>query len=206
MYTPAHFRADDETTADFLASVRAADLVTVTDEGLVATFLPMLFDPERGAQGAMVGHVARNNDQWRRPPTGEALVIAHAPDSYISPSWYPSKAEHGRVVPTWNYAVAHVYGDLVVHDDVEWLDQHVRRLTERHESPRDEPWDVSDAPDRYVAGQLRAIVGVEVLINRVEMKVKMSQNRSEADVDGVVDGLTRDGLTQVANLVDRSRR
>ena len=117
MYTPAHFRADDETAADFLASVRAADLVTVTDEGLVATFLPMLYDPERGTHGALVGHVARNNDQWRRPPTGEAMVIAHGPDSYISPSWYASKAEHGRVVPTWNYAVAHVYGELVVHDE-----------------------------------------------------------------------------------------
>ena len=205
MYTPAHFRADDETTADFLASVRAADLVTVTDDGLVATFLPMLFDPDRGARGALVGHVARNNDQWRRPPTGETLVIAHGPDSYISPSWYASKAEHGRVVPTWNYAVAHVYGDLVVHDDVEWLDRHVRRLTERHESGREEPWGVNDAPARYVAGQLRAIVGVEVLISRVEMKVKMSQNRSEADVDGVVAGLTREGLTEVADLVDRSR-
>lgn len=205
MYTPAHFRADDETAADFLASVRAADLVTVTDEGLVATFLPMLFDPEGGPQGAMVGHVARNNDQWRRLPTGEALVIAHGPDSYISPSWYPSKTEHGRVVPTWNYAVAHVYGDLVVHDDVVWLDRHVRRLTERHESPREEPWGVDDAPVRYVAGQLRAIVGLEVLVNRVEFKVKMSQNRPEADVDGVVEGLTRDGLTEVADLVDRSR-
>jgi transcriptional regulator len=111
------------------------------------------------------------------------------PDSYISPSWYATKAEHGRVVPTWNYVTAHVYGELVVHDDVQWLDDLVRRLTEHHEGTRDEPWSVDDAPPRYIAGQLRAIVGVELIVSRIEAKLKLSQNRSDADIDGVIRGL-----------------
>ncbi len=205
MYTPAHFEVDDETAGRFLREVRAADLVTATEDGLVATYLPMLFDPERGARGSLVGHLARNNDQWRRAPRGEALVIVHGPDAYVSPAWYASKAEHGRTVPTWNYTTAHVYGDLEIHDDVDWLDQHVRRLTARHEGGRDEPWQVDDAPASYIAGQLRAIVGVEVVISRIEVKFKLSQNRPAADIDGVVAGLTRDGLGDVATLVERHR-
>jgi len=206
MYTPEHFAADDETTSQFLAQLRAADLVTVTDDGLVATFLPLLYDAQQGPRGALVGHLARNNDQWRRPARGEALVIAHGPDSYVTPAWYASKTEHGRVVPTWNYVTAHVYGDLVVHDDPGWLAQHVRRLTDRHEGERAEPWAVEDAPAPFVAGQLRAIVGVEVVISRVEFKMKMSQNRPAADIDGVVAGLAAEGRTEIAALVEQSRR
>lgn len=205
MYIPAHFEVDDETTGRFLRDTRAADLVTSTDDGLVATYLPMLFDPDRGAKGSMVGHLARNNDQWRRSPRAEALVIVHGPDAYISPSWYASKAEHGRTVPTWNYATAHVYGDLEIHDDAGWLDQHVRRLTARHEGSREQPWQVDDAPASYIAGQLRAIVGVEVVITRIEIKFKLSQNRPQADIDGVVTGLTQTGLGEVAELVERHR-
>lgn len=205
MYTPAHFEVDQATATAFLQQVRAADLVTATEDGLVATHLPLLFDAQRGLKGALVGHLARTNDQWRRPCLGEALLIAHGPEAYISPSWYPSKVEHGRVVPTWNYTTAHVYGELRIHDDVAWLDRHVRALTERHEGERQQPWRVDDAPAGYVAGQLRAIVGVELVITRVETKFKLSQNRPSADIDGVVTGLTQDEHPDSAALVQRHR-
>jgi transcriptional regulator len=205
MYTPAHFAVDDETAAAFLASIEVADLVTITDDGLVATFLPLIFDPERGERGTLLGHVARKNDQWKRPAIGESLVIAHGEDAYITQSWYATKKEHGRVVPTWDYTTAHIYGQLQIHDDPAWVDGLVRRLTERHESRRAKPWSVDDAPPAFHAGQLRAIVGIELLVSRVEVKFKLSQNRSEADLDGVVAGLTDDGLPHVAEAVQRSR-
>lgn len=205
MYTPPQFAVDKESAAAFLARVRAADLVTMTEDGLVATFLPWIFDPELGEHGSLLGHVARKNDQWKRPPVGEALVIAHGEDAYITPSWYPSKAEHGRVVPTWNYTTAHVYGELVIHDDPAWVDRLVRRLTARHEAGRATPWSVDDAPPEFHAGQLRAIVGVELLIDRVEAKFKMSQNRREDDIDGVVAGLADDGLGEISETVQRLR-
>lgn len=206
VYTPPHFAVDGESAVAFLADVRAADLVTVTEDGLVATFLPLLFDPSVGPQGALLGHVARKNDQWKREPIGEALVIVHGDDAYVTPSWYPSKAEHGRVVPTWNYTTAHVFGRLVIHDNSDWVDENVRRLTERHEAGRPASWSVDDAPAEFHAGQLRAIVGIELVISRIEAKFKMSQNRRDADIDGVVAGLAADGLASVSEVVDRLRR
>lgn len=206
MYTPPKFAVDEESAAAFLAQIRAADLVTVTEDGLVATFLPLLFDPSVGERGALLGHVARKNDQWKRRPIGEALVIAHGEDAYITPSWYPSKAEHGRVVPTWNYTTAHVFGRLAIHDDRDWVDANVRALTERHEASRAASWSVDDAPPTFHAGQLRAIVGVELVISGVQAKFKMSQNRDDADIDGVVAGLAADGLTTVSETVHRLRR
>jgi transcriptional regulator len=206
VYTPSHFAVDEEDAAAFLAGIRAADLVTMTEDGLVATFMPLLYDPSRQANGALLGHIARNNDQWKRQPIGEALVIVHAEDAYITPSWYPSKSEHGRVVPTWNYRTAHVFGQLVIHDDEAWVEENVRQLTELHEAKRASPWSVDDAPPEFRAGQLRAIVGIELVIRRVEAKFKMSQNRSQADIDGVVEGLAGEGLTSVSELVDRLRR
>jgi transcriptional regulator len=206
LYTPPQFAVDEESAAAFLAQIRAADLVTVTEDGLVATFLPLLFDPSVGERGALLGHVARKNDQWKRRPIGEALVIAHGEDAYITPSWYPSKAEHGRVVPTWNYTTAHVFGRLAIHDDRDWVDANVRALTERHEASRAASWSVDDAPPTFHAGQLRAIVGVELVISGVQAKFKMSQNRDDADIDGVVAGLAADGLTTVSETVHRLRR
>jgi transcriptional regulator len=203
MYTPAHFAVDDEQAVEFLSSIEAADLVTMTEDGLVATFLPLVFAPERNA---LLGHVARKNDQWQRPAIGEAMVIVHGKDAYVSPSWYPSKAEHGRVVPTWNYTTAHVYGELVIHDDTEWLDAMVRRLTDRQEDGRSHPWSVDDAPETFHEGQLRGIVGVELLISRIEVKFKMSQNQKGANADGVVAGLTADGRADVAEIVQALRR
>jgi transcriptional regulator len=206
MYVPASFGASDDVVRDLLAHLRAADLVTATSEGLLATFLPFLYDPTVGEQGALLGHLARNNDQWRHEVVGDALVVVvHGPDAYVSPAWYASKAEHGRVVPTWNYLTAHVYGHLVVHDDPKWVEALVRRLTERHELSRPEPWSVDDAPPRYFRGQLRAIVGIELRISRVEAKAKLSQNRPTADIDGVIAGLRSSGDAASADAVRAAR-
>jgi transcriptional regulator len=202
MYVPAHFAPDDDAVHELLANHGAADLVTATPDGLVATLLPFLYDRERGT---LRGHVARNNDHWRREIVGDALVIVRGPDSYVTPAWYASKAEHGRVVPTWNYITAHVYGTLTVHDDPEWVGTLVRDLTDHHERHRDHPWSVDDAPAKFVDGQLRAIVGVEVTIKRVEAKFKLSQNRPAADIDGVITGLRQGGDTATAEAVEQYR-
>lgn len=205
MYIPAHFAADDTAVRELLSQPVAADLITATASGLSATLLPFVYDAAVGQQGALLGHVARNNDQWRQPPVGDALVIVRGPDAYVSPSWYPSKAEHGRVVPTWNYLIAHVYGTLIVHDDPDWVEVLLRRLTDRHEAGNPVRWSVEDAPAQFVAGQLRAIVGVEVMISRVEAKAKLSQNRPAADVDGVISGLQARGQTAMADAVRAAR-
>ena len=210
MYIPKHFEPDDEAVRELLLRHGAADLVTQTADGLLATMLPFLYDvpgsrPDVGEHGALVGHVARNNQQWRVPAVGEALVIVRGPDAYISPAWYATKREHGRVVPTWNYVTAHVYGELVIHDDVEWLDALVRRLSERHERERSQPWSVDDAPAAYIAGQMRAIVGVEVRITRIEAKAKLSQNRSDADQEGVISGLDERDDTAMATAMRETR-
>jgi transcriptional regulator len=205
MYVPAHFAMDDAAVQQLLAEHGAGDLVTVTPQGLVATMLPFVYDPDAGPHGALLGHVARNNEHWRLPAIGEALVILRGPDTYVTPGWYASKVEHGRVVPTWNYVTAHVHGELVVHDDVEWLGSLVRRLTAKHEAGRAQPWSVEDAPPAFTAGQLRAIVGVEVRISRIEAKAKLSQNRPAADIDGVVAGLRADGDPTMAQAVEDAR-
>jgi transcriptional regulator len=205
MYIPAHFAADEALVGELLHHHGAADLVTLTAEGLVATMLPFIYVPGAGDHGALHGHLARNNPQWKLAAQGESLVIVRGPDAYISPSWYASKAEHGRVVPTWNYVTAHVYGRLIVHDDAAWTEDLVRRLTARHEAGSAHPWSVDDAPPEYIAGQLRAIVGVELLITRIEAKAKLSQNRPAADVEGVIDGLRARGDARSADAVERAR-
>lgn len=203
MYVPTHFAVDDAAVDELLTRHGAADLVTATPAGLRATMLPFVYDRERRV---LMGHFARNNDHWRQPVLGEALVIVRGPDSYISPSWYASKAEHGRVVPTWNYVTAHVHGAMTIHDDEGWVADLVRRLTDKHESGRPAPWSVDDAPQKYIAGQLRAIVGVEIAVARVEAKFKLSQNRSDADVDGVIEGLRASGDEPGATAVRQYRR
>ena len=190
MYVPAHFAAPDEAVVGLLGSGDAAHLVTPSADGLVATFLPLLFQPgpDGGPVGGrLLGHVARNNPHWQHAgrASGDSLAIVNGPDAYVSPSMYPSKAEHGRVVPTWNYLSVQVFGALVVHDDVDWLRTLVTRLTEHHEAARPAPWSVTDAPPAYVDGQLRAIVGLELVIARVAAKAKFSQNRPAADRAGV---------------------
>ena len=203
MYIPAHFKADDAAVHELLTHLGAADLITATERGLMATMLPLVYEEpgsstHAGEHGRLMGHVARNNDQWRVPAESEALVIVRGPDAYVSPSWYETKREHGRVVPTWNYITAHVYGRLLIHDDPAWVEANVRSLTERHEALRPERWHVDDAPETYIQGQLRAIVGIELAISRIEAKFKLSQNRSEVDVEGVIAGLTASGHQEVA--------
>jgi len=201
MYIPAHFAPDDETVGELLRNHGAADLVTLTEQGLVATMLPFIYLPEVGEHGALYGHVARNNPQWKLPAVGDALAIVRGPDAYVSPTWYASKAEHGRVVPTWNYVTAHVYGQFVVHDDPVWTERLVRRLTAKHEAANAHPWSVDDAPRAFIEGQLRAIVGIEVAISRIEAKAKLSQNRPAADVAGVIAGLRERGDARSADAV-----
>jgi transcriptional regulator len=208
MYVPAHFAVDEAAVHELLARHGAADLVTLTDEGLVATMLPFAYVPPGapggGEHGSLHGHVARNNPQWKLPARGEALAIVRGPDAYISPNFYASKAEHGRVVPTWNYVTAHVHGELIVHDDAQWTESVVRRLTAKHEASSARPWSVDDAPRAFIEGQLRAIVGLELLITRVEAKAKLSQNRPEQDVPGIIAGLRERGDTRSADLVERA--
>jgi transcriptional regulator len=206
VYVPQSFAMTEAQVRQLLDGHGAGDLVTATPVGLLATLVPFVHDPSAGPSGALLGHLARNNEQWRQPVTGEALVVLRGPDAYVSPSWYASKAEHGRVVPTWNAVTAHVYGELVVHDDPDWVGALVDRLTRKHEAGREQPWAVTDAPAQYVAGQLRAVVGVEVRITRIEAKAKLSQNRSAADVDGVVRGSRADGELAMARAVEAARR
>jgi transcriptional regulator len=208
MYIPAHFAIDRAAVDELLAKHGAADLITLTEDGLLATMLPFLYDASAGEDGTLYGHVARNNDQWRKPAMGESLVIVRGPDAYMSPSWYAAKAENGRVVPTWNYLTAHVYGQLVVHDDPAWVEDVVRRLTAKHEAARlaspgqSMPWSVDDAPRKFIEGQLRAIVGLELQITRIEAKAKLSQNRPETDVPGIVAGLSARGDEAMATAVE----
>ena len=206
MYVPEHFQATDEELHGLLRQPGAVDLVTTTARGILATLLPMAWDEPGsraglGAHGALVGHVAIKNDQWREPAIGDTLAIVRGPDAYITPSWYATKREHGRVVPTWNYLIAHAYGRLVIHGDAAWLEANVRRLVALHEGSREKPWAVDDAPAAYIQGQLRAIVGVELLIDRLEAKSKLSQNRSAADVEGVIAGLEADGERGVSTAM-----
>ncbi|MFA7324520.1 MAG: FMN-binding negative transcriptional regulator [Candidatus Nanopelagicales bacterium] len=201
MYIPKPFVVGPDAARDLLREVTVAQLVTATEQGPLATLLPWVVDLDHGS---LIGHMARPNAQWQTPWYGQALVIAEGPNGYVSPSWYASKAEHGRVVPTWDYVVVHVYGDLLIHDDEAWVEASVRRLTDRHEQPRPEPWSVSDAPDDYINGQLRGVVGIELRIDRVEASVKMSQGKSAADAAGVVAGFTADGNAVVADWVRRS--
>jgi len=211
MYVPEHFRPTDDDVRALLRHHGAIDLITVTERGLMATLLPMVWDEPGsreglGVWGALLGHVAIKNDQWREPPIGEAMAIVRGPDAYVTPSWYATKREHGRVVPTWNYVIAHAHGRLVVHRDAAWLETNVRRLADQHEAERDAPWSVDDAPEAYIAGQLRAIVGVELVIDRIDAKVKLSQNRSAEDVAGVIEGLTADGERAVSTAMRERRR
>jgi transcriptional regulator len=207
MYIPAHFAVDDSEVRELLVKHGAADLITLTDDGLLATMLPFAYEPSAGEHGVLYGHVARNNDQWRKPARGESLAIVRGPAAYVSPSWYAAKAENGRVVPTWNYLTAHVYGQLLVHDDPAWVEGVVRRLTAKHEaarlaSPRQPPaWSVDDAPRAFIEGQLRAIVGLELQITRIEAKAKLSQNRPVGDIAGIVDGLAARGEDPMATAV-----
>jgi transcriptional regulator len=190
MYTPPAFREDDIAAIHgTMRAARLANLVTATAEGLMVTPLPLMLDADEGPYGVLHGHMARANPQWRAPAIGEACVIFMGPDAYVSPSWYETKRETHRVVPTWNYIAVHAYGPMEIYDDAARLHDIVERLTDRHERGRVKPWAVSDAPAPFIDAQLKGIVGLRLPITRLEAKRKMSQNRNAADRAGVAAGL-----------------
>lgn len=191
MYVPSLYaESRPETLFEFIDAHPLAMLVTASADGLFATHLPLICDRSRGPHGTLEGHIARANPQHRQVlTTAEALVVFAGPDAYVTPEWYATKREHGKVVPTWNYVAVHAYGTPRFIDDPEFLRRNVTALTTRHESGRERPWSVGDAPAEYIEQQLRAIVGLELTITRLEGKWKMSQNRPSADIDGVVRGL-----------------
>ena len=193
MYLPPAFREERVNVLHaFMRENPLATLVTVSADGIVANHIPLLIDPDPLPYGTLFGHVARANPVWREFSAEKpSLAIFSGPEHYISPSWYPSKQEHGRVVPTWNYVAVHAYGRLQIHEDPDWLRNLVTRLTVTHEARFEQPWQVSDAPADYVDGLLKAIVGIELRIERIEGKWKMGQNRSEAARRGALAGWMR---------------
>ena len=209
MYQVGAFREERiDVMHALMRSHRLATLVTVHDGVPEANHLPLLIDPEPSPNGTLHGHVARANPLWRQADGQEVLVIFQGPQAYVTPSWYPSKRETGQVVPTWNYAVVHAHGTLVVHDDREWLRALVTRLTDQQEAGLPQPWRVADAPADYLEHMLGAIVGIEIPLARLSGKWKVSQNRTAADRAGVAEGLGSQGDAQaqaMANLVAGKR-
>ena len=201
MYQPAHRKFEVDDPAAYLADlcrVVPATLVTHGPAGFRASILPMLFDAGDGPHGTLRGHLARGNPQWREieasisaggDGAGEALAIFDGPDAYVSPTWYEEKRLTGKVVPTWNYITVQAHGTISTIHDPDWLIPHVARLVDRHESSRPDPWSLSDAPDDYVRTQARAIVGLELHVARIEAQAKLTQNRSDADIEGTISGL-----------------
>jgi transcriptional regulator len=210
VYTPPSFAEDRlEILFDFIEAHPLAALVTSGADGMLATHLPLVLDRSGGPYGTLRGHIARANPHHRqRPPEPESLVIFTGPDAYITPAWYAAKAEHGKVVPTWNYVAVHAYGTVRYVEDRVFLGAHLQALTTRHERDREHPWAIEDAPEEYIRQLEKAIVGVEVVITRLEGKWKMSQNRPVADIDGVVQGLSsspRPADQEVARVVEARR-
>jgi len=207
MYQPDHFVVDDLPQVHALMRARPlAALVSTGPLGLYGTHLPTVLKDE-GPFGTIECHLARANPHWKDLAAGgEALMIFQGPESYVTPNWYPSKALHGKTVPTWNYAVVHAYGRPAVMEDPDWKRRHVSELTAQQERGEAQPWAVTDAPESYVQAMLRGIVGFRFAIERLEGKWKMSQNREMPDRAGVVQGLRRRGEgedAEVAKLVSR---
>lgn len=201
MYLPKHFEQRDRDALIALMRARPlATLVVASDGGApTADLIPLEFHPDHGAHGTLRGHVARANPLWRRSGA-QALAVFTGPEAYVSPGWYASKRDHGKVVPTWNYTMVQARGTLRAVDDAPWLRALVGRLTDHHEAAQPAPWQVSDAPDDYVQQMLRAIVGIEIELMSLVGKWKTSQNRSAADREGVAHGLA-DAQPEMAALV-----
>ncbi|WP_313083490.1 FMN-binding negative transcriptional regulator [Pulveribacter sp.] len=205
MYTPAHFAEErPEALHQLICDHPLGLLCRQGPQGLDADHLPFLLDAERGPHGTLVAHVARANALWREVPAGgavDALVVFRGQHGYISPNWYPSKHETHRAVPTWNYEAVHVHGRLTVHDDERHVRGVVARLTRRHEATEPRPWKMGDAPADYLNEMLRAIVGIELAITRIEGKRKLSQNRTAPDRDGAVAALRERGHSALAQAM-----
>lgn len=204
MYRVAAFSEDRVTVMHALIRAHPlATLVTAAGGVLEANHIPMLIDPAPAPHGTLRGHVARANPLWReRHEGGEALAVFQGPQAYVTPSWYPSKRDTGKVVPTWNYAVVHARGPLVVRDDRAWLRDLVSRLTDLQEAGLPQPWGIADAPADYIERMLEAIVGIEIPVVQLQGKWKVSQNRPEADRSGVIDGLVRRGDAQALAMAE----
>ncbi|HLJ61890.1 MAG TPA: FMN-binding negative transcriptional regulator [bacterium] len=209
MYVPTHFKEDRVPVLhDAIRRFGFGTLVTHGSSGLEASHIPLLLDDSQAPCGTLHGHLARPNRQWKDIGSGtHALAIFLGPNTYISPSWYPTKQETGKVVPTWDYLAIHAYGEIHTFDDPERLREHVTRLTKAHEGGRPAPWAVSDAPSEFIDSMLRGIVGVVIRITRLEGKWKMSQNRPAQDQAAVLEGLMGEGGLDQAAVADiiRSR-
>lgn len=205
MYQPAHFREDRlEVQHQLIRAHPLGLLVSAGEGGLVADHVPFLLEAGALALGTLRCHVARANPHWQRlASAAEVLIVFQGPQAYITPSWYPSKREHGKVVPTWNYVVVHAWGRPQVMDDPAWLRRQIECLTRQQEATRAAPWHVNDAPAPFIDAQIKAIVGIEIPIGRIEGKWKVSQNRPEADRDGVRAGLAEQGAlsARISDLV-----
>jgi transcriptional regulator len=204
MYLPKDFKEERVPVMhEAMRQARLGTLITLGQDGMEASHIPMLVDPEPAPFGTLRGHIARANPQWRRATAGvQALAIFLGPDAYITPAWYETKRQTGKVVPTWNYVAVHAYGPLEFYEDADRLLALVTKLTETHEAGRMQPWAVSDAPEDFIAGMLRAIVGFELPIARLDGKWKMSQNRPAADRAGAVAGLTAEGGPKEAAVAE----
>lgn len=209
MYLPQYHQLHDHDT--MWSTMDAHPLgawVCHCDDGLIANHLPFVLDRSRGPHGTLMGHVSRANPVWRTlTPATPSVVMFSGPQSYISPSWYPSKAEHGEVVPTWNYVVAHAHGVAQVMQDRTWMLDMLERLVNAQESQRATPWHVGDAPGAYIDKMLRAIVGIEIPIDRLEGKLKVSQDEAPQDRVGTVQGLLAqpgDAAQSMARLVQQA--
>jgi transcriptional regulator len=199
MYLPAHFEQTDSAALHALMREHPlATLIRSGEDGPLADHIPLEFD---AASNTLRGHVARANPIWREAAGRPVLAVFCGPQSYVTPSWYATKALTHKVVPTWNYTVVHAHGELRVVDDAPWVHALISGLTDHHEAPRAAPWAVSDAPEDYVQQMLRAIVGIEIPVTRLVGKWKISQNRNEADRQGVAAGLAADGQGAMAALV-----
>jgi len=203
MYIPKPFAIEDAPALhDAMDAVGLALFVTATPTGPVATHLPLLLVRDEGELGTLYGHVARANGQWQAETIGEALAVFQGPQGYVTPSWYPSKAEGGRVVPTWNYRSVHAAGPVTFFDDRDRLLDVVTRLTERQEAPRTMPWSVSDAPADYITRMLNGIIGLRLPIRTLQGACKMSQNKEARDHQGVLEGLRAEGGPAMAALAE----
>lgn len=209
MYLPEHFAERRvEELQRIMRDFPLGTIVTHTGRGLDANHIPFELDAERGACGTLQGHIARANPLWTEVPNAsEVLVIFRGHDGYISPSWYPSKHETHRHVPTWNYEIVHAHGKLRIIDDERFVRGVVARLTRRHEAAEPRPWKMGDAPADYLDQMLKMIVGIEVEISRLEGKRKLGQNRDARDLEGAVRALRDRGQTELASAMagtDRS--
>ena len=204
MYTPAHFAVTDPAALHRIIREHPLGiLVTPSPDGLDANHIPFEFDPTVGAHGLLSAHVARANPVWQQCAGGaDVLIVFRGNEHYISPNWYPSKHETHRQVPTWNYEVVHAHGRLTVRDDDKFVRGVVARLTRAHEASEPKPWKMGDSAPDYIDGMVRAIVGIEVLVTRLEGKSKLSQNRERRDVRGAADSLRARGVLPLAESME----